>query len=42
MAPLSLALGVGTSVAMADPRNLVELTPLSDVPGTRVVKYLGA
>lgn len=35
------ALGVG-SMGLPDPRSLVELTPLSSVPGARVVRYLGA
>jgi hypothetical protein len=34
------ALSVGLS-PVVDPRNLVDLTPLSYIPGMRVVRYLG-
>jgi hypothetical protein len=34
------ALSVGLP-PVVDPRNLVDLTPLSYIPGMRVVRYLG-
>lgn len=41
-APAATSTGGMGGLGLPDPRSLVELTPLASVPGTKVVRYLGA